>query len=195
MNESNRTEHVQKLIGYASSFSNDILHVSMDLLDNPKFNIWSGSSKPNQHHYGTFGLAKHTLEVVDLCFSVKKTLSLDEDDVEIYLSSLFHDSGKMYDYTLLENGEYEDNIHKRKIHHISRSALIWSHAVSKYPDVASVYHDSVLHNILSHHGQISYGSPVGPHTRVAWMLHLCDNLSARLNDCDKIDLFGKDRPK
>jgi 23S rRNA maturation-related 3'-5' exoribonuclease YhaM len=47
--------------------------------------------------------------------------------------------------------------------------------------------DNITHNILSHHGQRAYGSPVFPATREAWVLHLADNLSARLDDCDKHD--------
>ena len=45
-------------------------------------------------------------------------------------------------------------------------------------------HDEVLHAILSHHGRREYGSPVSPSTRIAWLLHLCDSISARMFDCN-----------
>ena len=37
----------------------------------------------------------------------------------------------------------------------------------------------------AHHGIRAWGSPVSPNTQLAWLLHLSDNLSARLNDCDR----------
>jgi 3'-5' exoribonuclease len=49
--------------------------------------------------------------------------------------------------------------------------------------------NNVLHNILAHHGQRAWGSPVAPATKEAWILHLADNLSARLDDCDKHDIL------
>jgi 23S rRNA maturation-related 3'-5' exoribonuclease YhaM len=45
--------------------------------------------------------------------------------------------------------------------------------------------DEVTHAILSHHGQREWGSPVRPATKLAWILHTCDMMSARVNDCDK----------
>jgi 23S rRNA maturation-related 3'-5' exoribonuclease YhaM len=46
---------------------------------------------------------------------------------------------------------------------------------------------NITHNILSHHGMREWGSPVAPATKEAWILHLCDNMSARLDDCNKHD--------
>jgi 23S rRNA maturation-related 3'-5' exoribonuclease YhaM len=61
---------------------------------------------------------------------------------------------------------------------------VWSKAVdnmgtSRYKDM----HDNVLHAIIAHHAWREWGSPCTPDTRLAWLLHLCDSLSARLNDC------------
>ena len=50
--------------------------------------------------------------------------------------------------------------------------------------------DEVLHCILSHHGQRAWGSPVAPKSIEAWILHLCDGLSARADDYKTLDLFS-----
>lgn len=176
------------LLDQANIFSIATRLVANELLFDGKFDIWSGSSKPEQHHYGKHGLTIHTHEVMSIAFNTKRTLDLDIDPVELYLSVLFHDSGKLYDYTTEDNINWTSAPHKRLIHHITRSALIWHDAAQESPEIYEKYHDVVLHNILAHHGQRDYGSPVAPKTRTAWLLHLSDAMSARMNDCDKQDL-------
>ncbi|NJO65739.1 MAG: HD domain-containing protein [Richelia sp. RM2_1_2] len=135
----------------------------------------------------------------------------------MFLAALFHDVGKLWDYTPYKkyhNG-YEEaffslqeilncfnrkepnymwelcwkgNPHKRLIHHISRSALCFQEAALKY-NLSSEITDNILHAILSHHGLKEWGSPVAPKTRLAWLLHLCDGLSARMNDCNRVDAY------
>jgi 3'-5' exoribonuclease len=157
------------------------------LIHDTKFKVWSGCIN-EKHHYGDHGLLIHSYEVAMLALSVRKQLQKDDvDEAELFLACLYHDSGKTRDYELVD-GKWVGTDHKRHIHHISRSALIWSHAVKEYPNLNDKYHDSVLHAILSHHGLREWGSPVSPKTKTAWLLHLCDGLSARLEDADRVDL-------
>jgi 3'-5' exoribonuclease len=162
--------------------------IGLVYLEDQRFFDWSGSSKPEQHHYGRHGLMTHTYEVIELCFAVNGVYGLPIDYTELFFSALFHDAGKMYDYapTNSEMTEWTGTEHKHRIHHISRSALIWSEAVKKHgsPEFVEKYHDAVLHNILAHHQLREWGSPVRPDTRAAWCLHLCDNLSARLYETE-----------
>jgi 3'-5' exoribonuclease len=185
---------VFKLTNYSQRFGPEVAEISKVVLENPKFPIWWGGLK-GQHHDFKGGLARHTTEVVDLCFNSAKTLNLEKiDKKELFLSALFHDAGKMFDYVRLTDMTYMAAPHKRIIHHISRSALIWSHAVVQHIEFSEKYHDVVLHNILSHHGHREFGSPVAPKTQAAWLVHLCDGISARMNDCDRLDLVH-DKPK
>lgn len=175
------------LIDQAKSLGNDVWETAAELLEDSRFDIWSGSSKPEQHHYGTHGLTIHSHEVMTLAFSARDILKLDIDPIELYFSVLFHDSGKMYDYTTVDNINFVATEHRRTIHHISRSGLIWHDVAQIVPQIYDKYHDSVLHNILAHHGRREWGSPVMPKTKTAWLLHLCDGISARMNDCDRLD--------
>jgi 3'-5' exoribonuclease len=178
------------------------------LFDDPKFLVWSGSSKPHQHHYGKGGLIQHTYEVVMLCsdnadfFTDPKFVTVMEqgykiDKTELFLAALFHDAGKLYDYEPVNhaygNPTYDawgSTEHKRYIHHISRSAIMWSEAARRYINDITFkqYHDKVLHAILAHHGCREAGSPVAPKSRVAWLVTLCDNMSARMYDADTLDI-------
>ncbi len=158
------------------------------VLDDYRFPIWSGSSKPHLHHYGKGGLIIHTSEVIKLCLSNNQLLNTGINERLLFLAALFHDAGKMWDYAPVDPTmvNWYGTEHKRKIHHISRSALVWS-AASHPTSLTQLEIDEVLHAILAHHGQREWGSPVRPATRLAWMLHLCDGISARMNDVDKIE--------
>jgi 3'-5' exoribonuclease len=187
-------DYKQHLIDRAHNLG--VYDIASVVIDDPRFELWSGSSKKHQHHYGKGGLIQHTCEVVGLCFAnfnlLKSTTFcniIDIDPIELYLSALFHDCGKMWDYEPVDKSYnvWFGTEHKRTIHHISRSALVWNSAVATHSLKYGKYADSVTHNILSHHGQREWGSPVMPKTKAAWLLHLCDGISARMNDADKWD--------
>ena len=175
----------------ARSFGPDVARLSEAVLGNPDFAVWS-ACVGTKHHYGRGGLQEHTHEVVVLCLA-NRDLFVGGGHVvsarTLFLAALFHDIGKLRDYVPAD--ETMDNWtaapHKRTIHHISRSALMWAQAIRDTGCCADV-EDEVLHAILAHHGQRAFGSPVFPKTREAWLLHLCDNLSARMDDCDRLDL-------
>lgn len=165
------------------------------VLDDPRFLIWSASSKSDKHHYGKHGLIIHTTEVIELCKVNNRMTGDTVDGRQMFLAALFHDAGKMWDYQPVDRiatdgdtYEYEEwtgTSHKRNIHHLSRSAVVWTEAVIKNPQDWDT--DNVLHAILSHHGMREWGSPVAPNSKLAWLLHLCDSISARLNDCSRYD--------
>lgn len=197
------SEDVQSLRATANSLG--LGYAAEYVIDRHGFDVWSGSSKPHLHHYGKGGLAKHTREVVDLCLLNRRHIAPEVNEKELFLAALFHDVGKLWDYGPLneEMTEWGSVSHKRFIHHISRSALIWQEAVTtirfdnsltfdQINDI-DLMQDSVTHCILSHHGQREWGSPVSPGTRAAWILHLCDAMSARMNDCDKIEAERKSK--
>jgi 3'-5' exoribonuclease len=172
--------------------------IAFVVLSNPKFARWSGSSEPNKHHYGDGGLAQHTYEVAVLCFQVAEGLEQIygmPSGREIYLAALYHDLGKLWDYephgpSMTGPAGWQAVPHKRLIHHISRSAIEWSRAVDKYPAYRDI-EDSVLHAILAHHGRREWGSPVAPKSRLAWLLHYCDAISARFSDADSLDVVNR----
>lgn len=171
------------------------------VMTDPRFPIWSASSKPGSHHYGDGGLVQHTSEVVELCLTTnlyfKKFIPAKAvDDRVLFLAALFHDCGKMWDYVRSDDEKtpWSGSTHKREIHHISRSGQTWCEAASLYPttDDGKVVlpKQDIWHAILAHHGCRDWGSPVSPHSRVAWLLHYCDGISARMDDCythDRID--------
>lgn len=160
----------------------------------PQFEWWSGSHGKALHHYGRGGLAQHTAEVIELGFNCREVLNMEKeiDPHTFFFAALFHDTGKMFDFERVSDDVWIPTSHRRLIHHLPRSALIWHDIIEKRQGMAPVYHDKVLHAILSHHGSREAGSPVAPKTREAWLLHLCDGVSARMNDADTLDVVKAD---
>jgi len=156
------------------------------ILDQKIFINCSGSSSNDKHHYGDHGLVMHTYEVVRSCMILADFYTTLRDyDIDykiLFLAALFHDSGKTRDYEF-KDGSWQSTGHHHKIHHIPRSVLLFNKAMDEVGDENLEYlRDEVTHVILSHHGRREWRSPVQPSTREAWILHLSDSLSARLDD-------------
>jgi 3'-5' exoribonuclease len=209
----NSIEKITELKNYFAK-RYECLDIANEVLDDPKFSVWSGAGKSDQHHYGDGGLLQHTYEVIWLCEKNARVLENAKDynfkarhlfDKKLFLAALFHDIGKTYDYEKVVNPNlkildpwsgikseiemiWQHAPHKNKIHHISRSAIIWSRAVDKFSQYRDIEED-VLHAILSHHGRREWGSPIEPQTKMAWLLHLCDSISARMDDCETNKLY------
>ena len=67
---------------------------------------------------------------------------------------------------------------------------MWTQAAMRDAVIFSNYHEDVLHAVLAHHGTREAGSPVAPKSRVAWLVHLCDGISARMYDADTMDVIN-----
>lgn len=158
----------------------DSYEIAQPILEDERFQVWSGSSEPYRHHYGDHGLIIHTAEVVALCLANNELLNCNIDIQKLKCAALYHDFGKIFDYQKVDN-VWKEAKHKHEIHHVSRSAIVWNENAKKC-GFDQEFIDDVLHAILSHHGLKEWGSPVSPKTKLAWMLHLCDSISARMND-------------
>lgn len=184
-----KMDYTNRLIKMAAYIGPEVLTISNEIFQKiPAFSTQSGSAYPQHHHYGDGGLERHSWEVIEIMSTVKRTMNLDIPFGLIFVAGLFHDIGKVWDYKRVDNSNepWVPTKHKREIHHISRSGLVWSKAVDS-TGLFKEHHDDVLHAILAHHGQREWGSPVMPHTKLAWLLHLCDGISARMDDCGKED--------
>ena len=151
-----------------------------------RFIDWTGSSKPNLHHYGRGGLVIHTAEVAELCLMNNQILGAGIPEDELFLAAFFHDVAKMEDYAPV-NGSLADwtiTEHRILIHHIQGSMMYWVSLTNKFPQFLHMQ-ARVIHAILAHHGRKEWGSPVEPRTKMAHLLHHCDAISARMNDADK----------
>lgn len=185
----------------AESFGPQIVKLANHVIDHPLFPLWTGSGHSFVHHYGRGQLLQHTLEVVQISMMNNEyftALGKGVDPKLLFCAALFHDIGKIYDYAPIppytsQSGEKIDAYQewtntkdKTRVYHITRSVLAWTKAFEESGAFLSTEeYEQVLHGILAHHGKHEYKSPAEPQDRLAWLLHLSDNMSARIDDCVK----------
>ncbi len=128
------------------------------------------------HHAYIGGLLEHTLGVVKLTFMMSELYPVDRD---ILITGAFlHDLGKMrelsptagFDYTL--EGQLVGHLVMGRDMVREKTATI-----DGFPDELLVH---LEHLLLSHHGQLDWGSPKTPRTLEAMALHMADNMDAKL---------------
>src|SRR5438876_1702344 len=145
----------------------------------------------NYHHARRGGLVEHTAQMMRVARQIAPLYP--ELNLDLLLAGiLFHDSGKLWENALPENG-FVMNYDERGelIGHISiglelvnslwrrlsgENAAAWKDLVPASEDVRL----HLLHLIGAHHGEPEFGSPVAPKTPEAMALHYIDNLDARL---------------
>ncbi|MCW3060980.1 MAG: metal dependent phosphohydrolase [Capsulimonas sp.] len=135
------------------------------------------------HHAFPHGLLQHTLEVTDLAASIIdgaarwRTSDLSRDLV--IAGALLHDIGKVHELEQTGDG-YQ---YTRQGHLIGHTMLGYRRVaamMAKEPDIPEEMSDALQHIILSHHGRMDYGAPVTPSFPEALIVHMADDLSAKL---------------
>ena len=145
----------------------------------------------NYHHARRGGLVEHTAQMMRVALGIAPLYP--QLNVDLLIAGiLFHDSGKLWENQLPENGfvmGYDER--GELIGHISiglelvnslwrklvvENAAAWRDFLPPSEDVRM----HLLHLVASHHGEMQFGSPVFPKTPEAMALHYIDNLDARM---------------
>lgn len=132
------------------------------------------------HHGYIGGLLEHTLSMaktgVFLAGHYRKFVIKD-----ILLAGiLLHDIGKMEELSNKNNAtEYSDE--GRLLGHIVLGVNLVDRKISEIPDFPGNLRLLLLHAILSHHGELEFGSPKKPKTIEALLLHFIDNMDSKTN--------------
>ncbi|MDD2219043.1 MAG: HD domain-containing protein [Desulfoplanes sp.] len=129
------------------------------------------------HHAYCGGLLEHTLGVVNICRSMSD-LYPQLDREMLLIAATFHDLGKAFELTHGISREYTSP--GKLLGHIQMGLEVIEPFLQKSKlEPGLILH--FKHIILSHHGQYDYGSPKLPMTTEAMVLHMADNLDAKIN--------------
>ena len=134
------------------------------------------------HHNFYRGLATHTYGMVKLADCVSKIYSSIDRDYLIS-GAIIHDLGKIEEITSPFVSEYTTK--GKLLGHIS---ILDSVLYEVGNDLKLLDSEELLilrHMVLSHHGELEFGSPVRPKTLEAEVLSFIDNLDAKINIIDK----------
>ncbi len=129
------------------------------------------------HHNYRSGLLEHTLSMAQLGMSLAQHYNVDTD---LLMTGIFlHDIGKVKEITSELEASYSDE--GNLIGHIVLGRDIAIEAAKYIKDFPPDLLQKVEHLILSHQGQYEWQSPKKPKSREALLLHLIDNMDAKMN--------------
>ncbi len=142
------------------------------------------AAKKNHHNY-IGGLAEHTLRIARVAEEISKYYPMVDRDLLI-AGALLHDIGKVYELEYTPEIEYTDAGkllgHLILGYELVSNKMKESGFMGKFPEELRM---KLLHMILSHHGELEFGSPVVPLLIEAQILHFLDNLDAKAEMFDE----------
>lgn len=130
------------------------------------------------HHAVLGGLLEHTVSVVGVCGLLAEYYPALDRDL-LLAAAILHDVGKVRELTWDRVFDYTDA--GRLLGHITLGALLVEERIRAIPDFPEPLAQRLLHCILSHHGELEWGSPKRPKTLEALVLHYAEDLDGKVN--------------
>ena len=143
-----------------------------------KFMVYPASK--TVHHSEIGGLLLHSTEVVKYIKAIHEVTPWFDVDITV-IAGLLHDFAKLREFSLASTGLVSD---------YSRDGILLGHIfmgadeIGMYCKKCNVDKEKTVllqHMILSHHGEPEFGSPIRPLTMEAFVLHMADDLSAKMH--------------
>ena len=135
------------------------------------------------HHAYVGGLLEHVYEMNELSKPFYNLYpNLDKD--LLFTGLFFHDIGKLEELDIVGATFIRTNP-GRLVAHIGQGLIFVDKLVSQVEDFPELLKDKLYHLILSHQGELEYGSPVRPQMLEALVLSYVDNNSAFMNQATK----------
>jgi 3'-5' exoribonuclease len=129
------------------------------------------------HHAHTGGLLEHTVAVATICRTIAEQYPQVDRDI-LVCAALLHDIGKCDELTFDTAIEYTDQ--GRLIGHVVLGVQrVQSMVARARLRIEPARLMRLEHAMLSHHGELEWGSPKRPSTFEALLLHHADNLDAK----------------
>ncbi len=187
VSENSTDDMYGKLMEYVNSVSNPWLLQLLQKLfvEDQDFirSFQNHSAAKTVHHGFVGGLLEHTLGVARLCDFYVQAYPLLNRDLLI-TSALCHDIGKTQELSEFPLNDYTDD--GQLLGHIMIGAEMIHDIASSISGFPSVLESELKHCILSHHGELEFGSPKKPALAEAVALNLADNTDARMETLTEI---------
>lgn len=171
-------ELAKEINGYFVKIKNKILKSIVSCLLKKYFNdYFNYPAAVTMHHNYFSGLAYHTYSMLKLSDAYLSLYPYLNQDL-VYSGIILHDLGKLIELSGPKGTEYTKK--GNLLGHISLGANeIYNVSVElNVEDSEEVI--NLLHIVLSHHGQLEYGSPKEPLTPEATLIHFLDYNDSRL---------------
>jgi 3'-5' exoribonuclease len=143
------------------------------------------------HHAYLGGLVEHTVAVAETCDFVAQQYGRVDRDL-LLTAALLHDIGKTKELEFETAIDYTDA--GKFLGHVIQGVMLVSEKAAEVPSFPEVKLQHLLHCIVSHHGELEWGSPKRPKTIEALILHHVDNLDAKVKGFLEIVEGSRDAP-
>jgi 3'-5' exoribonuclease len=172
---------MQELLGFISSIENPYLKklLQMFFVEDQGFAaaFRQSSAAKTVHHGFVGGLLQHTLAVTRLCDYYCSQYPILQRDL-LLTSAICHDIGKVRELSLFPENDYTDD--GQFLGHIIIGSEMVGEKISQIPGFPKVLANELKHCILSHHGELEFGSPKKPAIVEAVALSFADNTDAKM---------------
>jgi len=180
-------EMYAELTGYVNQIKNEYLSklVNSFFIEDEEFAkaFQYHSAAKSVHHGFVGGLLEHTLGVVKLCDFYSKNYPILNRDL-LFSAALFHDIGKMKEISRFPENDYTDD--GQLLGHIMIGTMQVAERIATIPDFPAKLSSELQHCILSHHGELEFGSPKKPAIPEALALNFADNTDAKLQTMTEV---------
>jgi 3'-5' exoribonuclease len=148
--------------------------------------LWKDAPAAKHYHQAyRHGLLEHCLSVAQAVNAIAAMFPGIDRDLAV-AGALLHDIGKVEAYAM-DGGAIELTDLGKLQGEIPLGYYMVRRQIEEIPGFPAARAESLLHIILSHHGQLEHGSPVVPCTREATLVHMIDNLGGRLGSFDRLE--------
>lgn len=141
------------------------------------------SAAKSVHHGFVGGLLEHTLGVTKLCKFYCGNYPLLKKDL-LLTAAMLHDIGKVKELSLFPENDYTDE--GNLLGHIVMGCEMVSEKAAQIDGFPQDLLNEVKHCILSHHGELEFGSPKKPALMEAVALNFADNTDAKMETFTEI---------
>ncbi len=135
------------------------------------------SAAKSVHHGFVGGLLEHTLSVTKMCNYFASAYPMLKRDL-LRAAAMVHAIGKVVELSRFPQNDYTDD--GQLLGHIIIGTEMVSDRIKTIPGFPDRLAAELKHCILSHHGELEYGSPKKPALLEAMALNFADNTDAKM---------------
>jgi 3'-5' exoribonuclease len=136
------------------------------------------------HHAFRSGLLEHVLSLLKLAKLVGNHYAASQDsniDVDLLSAGIvLHDIGKIYELSYDRGFSY--SAEGQLLGHIAIAIRMIADKLRAFPDFPVELRNLIEHMVLSHHGQLEFGSPKLPIFPEALLLHYLDDMDSKMEN-------------
>jgi len=175
-------EMMAELRGFAAGIGNQHLRaLAMAVLDDEEIaaKYKRAPAAKSVHHAYLGGLIEHVLSLCHLSDKMAAHYAFIDRDLLI-TASILHDLGKIEELAYERSFSYTDG--GQLLGHITIGLRMIDDKLRGLPDFPPRLRTLVEHMVLSHHGELAFGSPKVPMFAEALLFHLLDSIDSKMEN-------------